>query len=109
MELEVPDEAESAEAGAVTVEAAWSSESGAEAGKSNPPVAAVGSSRSPAAAQWPGPLAPRCAAARWAVPFAHAARGGARSPIPCAEGGSAGPGGCTAPPADAGFAAHGRF
>ncbi|CAH6779234.1 phosphatidylinositol 4-phosphate 5-kinase type-1 gamma isoform X1 [Phodopus roborovskii] len=32
MELEVPDEAESAEAGAVTAEAAWSSESGAEAG-----------------------------------------------------------------------------
>uniref|UniRef100_E0CZ71 Phosphatidylinositol-4-phosphate 5-kinase, type 1 gamma n=1 Tax=Mus musculus TaxID=10090 RepID=E0CZ71_MOUSE len=32
MELEVPDEAESAEAGAVTAEAAWSAESGAAAG-----------------------------------------------------------------------------
>lgn len=93
MELEVPDEAESAEAGAVTAEAAWSAESGAEAGKSNPPVAAMGSPHSPAEAQWPRPPAPRCAAARRAVPFAHAARGVARSPIPCAGGGggSAGP------------------
>lgn len=32
MELEVPDEAESAEAGAVTAEAAWAAESGAAAG-----------------------------------------------------------------------------
>uniref|UniRef100_A0A8C0WRQ7 Uncharacterized protein n=1 Tax=Castor canadensis TaxID=51338 RepID=A0A8C0WRQ7_CASCN len=32
MELEVPDEAESAEAGTVTAEAAWAAESGAAAG-----------------------------------------------------------------------------
>lgn len=37
MELEVPDEAESAEAGAVTSEAAWAAESGAAAGNSAGP------------------------------------------------------------------------
>uniref|UniRef100_A0A8C6RUT9 1-phosphatidylinositol-4-phosphate 5-kinase n=1 Tax=Nannospalax galili TaxID=1026970 RepID=A0A8C6RUT9_NANGA len=42
MELEVPEEAESAEAGAVTAEAAWSLESGAAAGESEPPVCGNG-------------------------------------------------------------------
>lgn len=37
MELEVPDEAESAEAGAVTSEAAWAAESGAAAGNGSGP------------------------------------------------------------------------
>lgn len=78
MELEVPDEAESAEAGAVTAEAAWSSESGAEAGKSGTPVGAMGSPRSPAVAPWSRPAALRGAAAR-GLCHSHARRGGARA------------------------------
>lgn len=108
MELEVPDEAESAEAGAVTAEAAWSAESGAAAGKPGPPVAAVRSPRSPAAARWPRPLAPRCAAAGRADPFAVLARGSALSHCTLEGGGQrSGRGRRTAPPGDAGLAALG--
>lgn len=51
MELEVPDEAESAEAGAVTAEAAWAAESGAAAGNG----AALGR---PSRFEWAGRLPP---------------------------------------------------
>lgn len=78
MELEVPDEAESAEAGAVTAEAAWSAESGAEAGKSKPP-----------SLRWARPAPPprRSGLARWlraalrpaGLFHSHTRRGGERA------------------------------
>lgn len=78
MELEVPDEAESAEAGAVTAEAAWSAESGAAAGKCYPPVAAMGSPLSPAVVR--GLARPLRAAMRPAGSIhSHARRGDARA------------------------------
>lgn len=111
MELEVPDEAESAEAEAVTAEAAWSAESGAVAGKCGPPVAAMGSPRSPAVAC--GLARPLRAVLRPAglIHF-HARRGGARA-LPLHARGRRhqrpGRGGCTAPPRDAELAALGPF
>lgn len=62
MELEVPDEAESAEAGAVTAEAAWSAESGAAAGKPGPPLRRDGFAPLPRrrAVASPARFGPRC-------------------------------------------------
>lgn len=111
MELEVPDEAESAEAGAVTAEAAWSAESGAAAGKCDPRVAAMGSPLSPAVLR--GLARPLRAAMRPAgLIHSHARRGDARA-LPLHERGRghlrSGRGDCTAPPGDAGLAALGPF
>lgn len=52
MELEVPDEAESSEAGAVTAEAAWAVESGAAAGLAQKKVALA---EAPSVTGQPGP------------------------------------------------------
>lgn len=99
MELEVPDEAESAEAGAVTAEAAWSAESGAAAGKCDPPGRCDGLAPLPRRGAWSRPPALRCGAACRANPFSSAARGFTRSPIACAgEGGISVPAGEAAPP-----------
>lgn len=88
MELEVPDEAESAEAEAVTAEAAWSAESGAAAGKYGPPGRCDGLAPLPRRGAWSRPPALRCGAACRVDPFPSAARGSTRSPIACAGEGA---------------------
>lgn len=111
MELEVPDEAESAEAGAVTAEAAWSAESGAAAGNAIPLVVAMGSPLSPAVARGLDRLL-RAAVRPAGLIHSQARHGGSRAlPLPVRGRGHqrSGRGGYTAPPGDAGLAALGPF
>lgn len=58
MELEVPDEAESAEGGTVTSEATWSTESGAVAGNGSGPRVSMCTPSGPACRPRRGPVDP---------------------------------------------------
>lgn len=106
MELEVPDEAESAEAGAVPAEAAWSSDSGATSGNGaagGAPLGANGPARRPPRRGAVGPPGRGGARGPAAGAPEHSTRGRARGapgrPTPGPGDAPRGPRGCSAPPA----------